>query len=165
MTEETKQPLEGELIVGTKFGEGVVKWSPECNVRVIEMGEQGLALAQMAAKFGVSRKTLYNWTKNTKCKGFKKSMEIARARCEAEWIDIGTRGICGQIKGFNQVAWIFSMKCRFRDDWQDTNKSELLLSNDHDNLTDEQLDKLIKRIQTTAKESPTDGSGDEDTAS
>jgi len=163
MTDEAKNPIEGELIIRPKFGEGVVKWKPEHNEQIIEMGDRGLALAQMAAEFGVSRKTLFNWTKNPKCKGFKKAMEIARARCEAEWIDIGTRGICGQIKGFNQVAWIYSMKCRFREDWQDTNKSEVHLSNDHDNLTDEQLDSLIKRIQTTAKELPTDGSGDEDT--
>lgn len=137
------------------------KWRPELNEAVISMGERGLALAQMAAELNVSRKTLFNWTKNSECKGFKEAMEIARTKCEAYWVNVGMDGIRGKIKGFNQVAWIYSMKCRFKEDWSDTQKSDVTIRSDHEDLTDAQLDAMINRIQKTAK--ATDGQGTEDT--
>ena len=81
--------MENEKVV--QIGGSKPKWTPEANQKVIEMGKRGLALAQMAAEFEVSRKTLFNWTKNTNCKGFKDAMGIARTQCEAFWVDAGMR--------------------------------------------------------------------------
>lgn len=42
-----------------------------------------------------------------------------------EWERLGLKGVKGEIDGFNATAWIFNMKNRFRDEWNDTTKTEL----------------------------------------
>ena len=58
------------------------------------------------------------------CKDFPKefpSEKLAEAmRIQRfEWESIGMDGAKGKIPGFNAASWIFNMKNRFRDEWQD----------------------------------------------
>lgn len=125
------------------------KYRPEFNEKVKEYGKLGWSITQIAAAFDVSREMIYRWARDgEKYPGFGEALNLAREYAQAHWEYLGMQGITGQIKGFNQVAWIYTMKCRFNKDWSEVKKSEVNINNNHMLLTDEEIDKKLKLLQT-----------------
>ena len=54
---------------------------------------------------------------------FKKELETAEREGRMVWEEIGLKIARGEIKG-NPVAWIFTMKNKFHDDWKDKQEVE-----------------------------------------
>jgi hypothetical protein len=82
---------------------------------VIEMGAQGKSKAQMAARLGVSRKTMTEWERVHE--EFRNAVKEAQDLALAWWEDAGQVNMTRQ--GFNATAYIFQMKNRFRDDYRE----------------------------------------------
>lgn len=83
--------------------------------QVIRFGSEGKSYAQIAAKLGFTRVTLWNWTE--KHPEFKAAMEESRERAMAWWEDKGQQ--CLTNRNFQSTSYIFAMKNRFRDDYYD----------------------------------------------
>ena len=81
-----------------------------CN-KLIEHMEQGLSFESFAGVVGVCKQTIYNWEKRHE--DFKKARQIAIAKCQLFWEQLGIDGTLGRYKNFNATSWIFNMKNRF----------------------------------------------------
>ena len=127
---------------------GQIKYRPEMNEAVIEMGRAGLSVTQMAAKLGVSRRSLVNWRKDDfMYPGFGEAMEKALTEAENHWESIGQAGIMGAIPKWHAIAWIYMMKARFKDRWQDHVKQDINLTRtDAQDMTAKELDAKVKDI-------------------
>lgn len=75
--------------------------------------KEGISKNALAAKFGVSIQTLFNWQK--KQPEFKEAVEEGLAFSEKWWEDRGRDACSGD--NFNAAVWIFTMKNRFG--WKD----------------------------------------------
>lgn len=91
------------------------KYDPSYCDLVIELGNEGKSLAQMARCIGVHPETLTNWTKEHP--EFFEAIKIARAWAQAWWEDLGQIN-CTRM-GFNATSFIFQMKNRFPDQYKD----------------------------------------------
>jgi DNA-binding XRE family transcriptional regulator len=134
------------------------KYKPEFSIEVIRMGQEGRSKAAMAACFGVSEKTMDNWTKNPDNFEFKDALEIAMAASEAYWEDIGIKGAKGILPKFNASAWIFCMKNRFRNNYKDTMDSNIDVTGSMKGMTDAELDATIKALVARKETSKAGGS-------
>lgn len=92
-------------------------YKPQMCQTVVDCGKQGKGPAEMASEIGVSRQTMWNWTK--KHQDFFDALKRAYDEGLAWWERKGREGSMGQIQGFNSTAYIFQMKNRFRDEWRD----------------------------------------------
>lgn len=90
------------------------KYDPAFCDLVIELGEQGKSLAQMASRIGVLRETMMEWAKVHP--EFSDSIKIAMQLAQSWWEEQGQIGL-GMGKDFNATAFIFQMKNRFRADY------------------------------------------------
>jgi len=87
---------------------------------IVDMMSQGASKTAVAAAIGITPKTLRNWAKDARNEGLQEAIELGMAASQAWWEKLGRDGITGQLDGkFNASAWIFTMKCRFREDWSD----------------------------------------------
>jgi len=89
---------------------------------VIAMGEDGKTLAGMADALDVSRDTVNEWRKEYP--EFSAAVKRALEKAQAWWEEQGRIATFGGTEGFNATSYIFQMKNRFRDEWNDTIKSE-----------------------------------------
>jgi len=97
------------------------KYKPELCNDVLEYMRQGDSKIAVAAKLDISRDTLYEWAKEHKefSDTIKRGVELS----QAWWEDLGKELVlAGQ---GNATAWIYNMKCRFREDWADLTKQEI----------------------------------------
>lgn len=87
----------------------------------LDVMKEGGTLVQVAARLGITEKTLYTW-KNPKHAAFKPSfaeaIEEGKALAQAWWEKQGGDGIWGG-KDFNGTTYIFIMKTRFRHQYGD----------------------------------------------
>lgn len=110
-----------------------VKYRAEFCQGVISHMEKGKSITSFAAQCNVSKKTLYEWLQQYP--EFKEAKAIGEAKSVAWWEDLGQGAVTGQVPGFQQAAYIFTMKCRFgkfgyRDDVQvDDDGDETTLQN------------------------------------
>jgi len=88
---------------------------------VLALGEAGKSKAYMAAKIGVSRQTLENWS--AAHPEFLDAITRAALLSQAWWEDAGQAGMLAA--GFSASAWSRSMAARFPDDWRDVSRQEL----------------------------------------
>ena len=99
------------------------KYDPAfCDV-VIAAGEEGKTLAGMAEALDVDRDTINNWREAHP--EFSRAVKRGLQKAQAWWEDQGRVATFGGIDGFNATSYIFQMKNRFREDWNDTIKQEL----------------------------------------
>lgn len=94
------------------------KYKPEYCDLVIEKMNQGFSKEAMAGHIGISKSTLYEWTKKHKefSNAIKEGVELSRVF----WEDIGITGVlAGQ---GNATMWAFNMKNRFG--WADKKEIE-----------------------------------------
>jgi hypothetical protein len=96
---------------------------------VLELGAQGKSYAQIGAKFGVARITLYEWM--DRHPEFADAMKRARDLALAWWEDQASAGIWEDREGqrLNAQVWSRSMAARFPDDYREARKTELVGAN------------------------------------
>ncbi len=92
------------------------KYLPEMCDKVRELGELGKSKTQIAASLKITRETLYAWCDIHP--EFSDSVKVAEQLSQAWWEEQGQKGMWGG-KKFNATAFIFQMKNRFREDYQD----------------------------------------------
>ncbi len=76
---------------------------------------QGFSIESFAGKIGVSRDTLYAWSKVHP--EFSDTIKRGTDQSLFFWEKLGLMGVLGKQKGFNATMWIFNMKNRFK--WRD----------------------------------------------
>lgn len=125
----------------TKRGRPSLYDAEFCEI-VLELGAQGKSKAQIAARLGINRDTLNEWTKIHP--EFSVAVKNAQELALAWWEDAGQVNMARQ--GFNATAYIFQMKNRFRDDYRDVTAMEHTGKNggpietrDVGSLTDDEL--------------------------
>lgn len=91
------------------------KYDPTFCDLVIELGAEGKSKAQIAAALGISRETLNQWKKSNK--PFSDALKTAHDLALSWWETAGQMNMTRQ--GFNATAYIFQMKNRFREDYND----------------------------------------------
>ena len=98
---------------------------------------QGKSLAAVCAELDICRATLYNW--RDAHLEFANAINAGLQKAQAEWEEFGREGMNGDIKNFGASPWIFTMKNRFREDYQEEKDSkDSALS-----LAEKILDKLV----------------------
>lgn len=121
------------------FSTTPVKYEKQICKELIAAMRDGDTMAEVAANLGVSIRSLYRWASDPKKPEFKEAMELGNTLAEAYWVKLGRKGMMGEIKGWNQVSWLFYMKCRFQ--WKETQVLET--PNNQPKLTKAELDKRI----------------------
>lgn len=100
-------------------------YKPEYDDNVIEWGAQGKSLVWMCAELGISRQTIWDWRKANP--SFDEAMNIARAKSQQWWEDIGQNNI--NTMGFQCSVWGKSMSARFPEDWRENKGVEVTGAN------------------------------------
>lgn len=122
--------------------------------RVIELGKQGLSVAEMAADVGVAKFTLLRW--EAAHEEFRDAMAIARTLAQAWWEEKGRSHIVNEPNGpsLNSSLYSRSMAARFPDDWRENSRIE------HAGDKDNPLQVLFSELQGTAlRPATTDDAG------
>lgn len=89
--------------------------------------KEGASIVEVCAEIGISRETFYDWT-NTESTRYKPifSDTIKKGLLQAQaWWERNGRKAAFDSEGFNAVAYIFTMKNRFKKDYSDTVKQEI----------------------------------------
>lgn len=113
-------------------------------VDFVKLSSEGLSNLQIAAKWGMNVKTIQRWAKDLSKPEFMEAFEVGQQREEAAWEGLGWEIANGKLKG-NGLVFIYNMKCRFGGKWlQDGKHNKLEITTKHQNMTDEELNKIIK---------------------
>lgn len=114
-----------------------LKYKPSfCKIaeQVLANGE---SLAAICAEIEITRSTLYEWRDTYP--EFRDAIAIGLQKAQREWERIGKDGIVGNYEKFNASPWIFTMKNRFRDDYQEDKEPKSA----SESIVEKLLDKLI----------------------
>ena len=112
------------------------KYKPEhCETAVKVLGN-GESLVAVAAELNVTRETIYEWRDTYP--EFNAACSQGLAKAQRDWEAIGRDGATGKIEKFGNAAWIFTMKNRFRADYQEQPESKPI----SDSLVEKILNKL-----------------------
>ena len=88
-------------------------YRPEYCQQLIDFMAQGYSFRSFACDIpGVSSDAMHVWA--TKHPDFAQAKAKAQDKYFKYWEDLGKRGVNGEVKNFNAVAWIFNMKNRFQ---------------------------------------------------
>jgi len=101
------------------------KYREEFCERVIELGQGGASVVEMAHALGVVKQTLYDWEKEHPA--FLDALTRAREASQVWWEAAGRIGLTAD--KFNASVWSRSMAARFPNDWSE----KRLLGSDPDN--------------------------------
>ena len=71
---------------------------------------------------------------------FKDAMDKGLQACQAYWEEMGENGIVGNYEKFSASPWIFSMKNRFRADYQEDKEPKTV----NDSIVEKLLDRLVE---------------------
>lgn len=82
----------------------------------------GESLAAICAELEISRTTLYEWRDTYP--EFKSAIDRGLQKAQRVWEKIGQDGIKGYYEKFNAAPWIFTMKNRFRADYQEDKEAK-----------------------------------------
>ena len=99
------------------------KYNPEMCDIVIECGKQGMGKCEMAVELDIAYDTFDRWQNENA--EFSDAVKAAMRHCQAWWERQGRAATFGGVDGFNATSYIFNMKNRFGEDWNDTVKNEL----------------------------------------
>lgn len=100
------------------------EYDPSFCEKVIECGEKGMSVVEMAAEIGVSRNTLETeWPKRHPA--FLEAFTHARLASQAWWEKMGRENlIMPSGVNFQASVWSRSMAARFPADWRENSKHE-----------------------------------------
>jgi hypothetical protein len=90
-------------------------YRPEHCQRVIEMGEQGKSLTQMAARLGVDKASVIRWREEHE--EFRTALARAMTLSQDWWEEQGQRGVSD--KNFNATLYNKIVASRFREDYSE----------------------------------------------
>lgn len=107
----------------------------EIAVKVLSDGE---SLAAVCCELDVCRDTLYEW--KDKHPEFAKALQRGLQKAQRVWETIGKDGVTGNIEKFSATPWIFTMKNRFRADYQEDKSESKSVS---DSIVEKLIDKLV----------------------
>jgi hypothetical protein len=114
------------------------KYKSEYCEKAEEILSKGKSLAAVCAHISIGRSTLYEWRDNHP--EFREAVNRGMQKCQAFWEDLGFEGMVGNFDKFNSTPWIFTMKNRFREDYQEDKEvkpvSETLVEKLIDRLVD-----------------------------
>jgi DNA-binding XRE family transcriptional regulator len=85
---------------------------------VIEMGKQGMSKTEMACELDISRDTFNEWSKQHE--SFSAAVKRAMLLSQAWWEKQGRTYTFSGGPMYNATSYIFQMKNRFREEWNDT---------------------------------------------
>lgn len=114
------------------------KYKPEfCEIaeKVLANGE---SLAAICAEIRITRSTLYEWRDNHP--EFNEAIQIGLQMAQRDWERIGRDGVLGNLEKFAGSPWIFTMKNRFRDDYQEDKQDKTV----SDTIVEKLLDRLVE---------------------
>ena len=106
---------------GTGIGGRPSLYQPEFCQRVVEMGAEGLSMAQMAARLGVAKASLYDWA--IAHPEFSTALAYARTAAQAWWEDAGRTGVFAE--RFNAQVWKFIVANRFKEEYAERRIQEV----------------------------------------
>jgi transposase len=98
------------------------KYLPEMCERVVEFGKLGMSKCEMEAELEIAHDTFNRWQKEIP--EFSDAVRQAVRHSQAWWERKGREATFGGVDGYNATSYIFQMKNRFREDWNDTVKNE-----------------------------------------
>ena len=119
-------------------------YRPEMCDIVIECGDEGKTLAEMARALDVDRSTINDWRERHP--EFSRAIKAGLDRAQAWWEDKGRVATFGGVDGFNATSYIFQMKNRFREDWNDRQAIEHSGTVQHENTVSDDLQQALDAI-------------------
>lgn len=96
-------------------------YQPEFCERVVEMGKEGLSIAQMAARLGVAKASIFDWA--NQYPDFSTALTNARTLAQSWWEDAGKAGIFAE--KFNAQVWKFIVANRFKEEYAERRVQEV----------------------------------------
>jgi hypothetical protein len=120
---------------------------------VVDIGEEGGSLTEMASACGVLRETMSDWQKRHE--EFDNAVKLAQQASQRWWEQKARDATFGKVPGFNATAYIFQMKNRFGHDYQDVHKIDAQSTVNHnhtlklDNLNADQLEQLASMLRAS----------------
>jgi transcriptional regulator with XRE-family HTH domain len=85
------------------------------------MGREGLSIAQMAARLGVAKASLWDWAQAHA--EFSVALAHARTAAQSWWEDAGRTGVFAE--KFNAQVWKFIVANRFKDEYAERRIQEV----------------------------------------
>ena len=107
----------------------------------VKWGEQGYTKTQIAAKFGITRRTLYQWV--DKHPEFQEAMELSETLAQAFNEALLHEIAVGTYPDAKPAAFIFKMKSQHKQDYADVRFVKTDSTVTVNNLNDDQLNKKI----------------------
>lgn len=98
-------------------------YDPAFCERIIELGEQGASVAEMAFEIGTTKQTLHNWTASHE--EFLDAFTRAKLASQVWWERKGRAGMEKSSSEFQAAIWSRSMAARFPEDWREVKGTEL----------------------------------------
>lgn len=141
--------IEGELVEINRGGRPS-SYRPERALELKELLGQGYGKAQISAHWGISRQTLDNWLKRNE--DLQKAFDAGQPQAEAWWMEVGTAGMLGKVKGFNATIWMANMNNRFgwsrkdKDNMPQINIENMQVLQNMEQLNDAELDGHIHLV-------------------
>lgn len=99
------------------------KYKPEMCDKVIELGKIGASKHEMALELDVAMSTFDVWQNENKA--FSEAVRQAVQFSQAWWEKNGRIATFGGHEGFNATSYIFNMKNRFRESWNDKTETHV----------------------------------------
>lgn len=94
------------------------KYRPEMCDQIIELGKEGMSKLEMAVTLGIGRAGIDHYAKLHP--QFSEALKQALDNSQAWWERQGRQITFAAGPMFNATSYIFQMKNRFREDWNDT---------------------------------------------
>lgn len=142
---------------------GNSNYRPVVDLVIVELGKQGMSLAQFCSFFDVTRHVMtYTWRKH---ESFAYAFDRAVEHSQAYWEDVGARA---QFTGssFNAALWTTAMKARFPKDYRERVTLDNRVQGPHGESPADWFTQIIAAtskaghealVQTSAIEHDTDG--------
>ena len=98
-------------------------YHPGYGEQLIEHCRDGLSFESFAGLIGISSKTLWAWAQEHE--EFSRAKGVAYAQSRLWWERVGIQIVLGKgAKKMSAPTWIYTMKCRFPDEWRERVISE-----------------------------------------
>lgn len=98
-------------------------YEPAMCERIVELGERGASIAEMAYEIGVAKDTLKNWAAANE--EFLVAFTRAKLASQVWWERKGQTGMEKSSQEFQASIWSRSMAARFPEDWREVKGTEL----------------------------------------
>lgn len=98
-------------------------YDPAYCAKVVELGDTGASVAEMAYEIGVTKQTLHNWAAANP--EFLDAFTRAKLASQVWWERKGRDGMEKSSSEFQASVWSRSMAARFPEDWREVKGTEL----------------------------------------